>query len=86
MEAYDIVKNSRNADRWCASDYIKLLITDFLELHGDRKYGDDKAVIAGIGKLLDRPITVIGIEREMISFRGWNTILAVHIPKDIGKL
>lgn len=63
MEAYDIVKNSRNADRWCASDYIKLLITDFLELHGDRKYGDDKAVIAGIGKLLDRPITVIGIEK-----------------------
>ena len=84
MEAYDIVKNSRNADRWCASDYIKLLITDFLELHGDRKYGDDKAVIAGIGKLLDRPITVIGIEKgnDIV----WNTILAVHIPKDIGKL
>jgi acetyl-CoA carboxylase carboxyl transferase subunit alpha len=44
-------------------DYIRYLFTDFMELHGDRLYGDDPAIIGCIAKLEGRPVTVIGHER-----------------------
>jgi len=40
-------------------DYIPLIFTDFYEMHGDRLYGDDKAIIGGIARLDDRPVTII---------------------------
>lgn len=43
--------------------YIRTIFTDFLELHGDRLYGDDPAIVGGIAKLNGRPVTVIGHER-----------------------
>ncbi len=42
------------------SDYIPLIFTDFYELHGDRHYGDDMAILGGIGRLDGRPVTIIG--------------------------
>jgi acetyl-CoA carboxylase carboxyl transferase subunit alpha len=44
-------------------DYIGLLFTDFLELHGDRAFGDDKALIAGLAKFHGRPVAVIGHQK-----------------------
>ena len=44
-------------------DWINLLITDFVELHGDRGFGDDKALIAGMGKFRGRPVAVIGHQK-----------------------
>jgi acetyl-CoA carboxylase carboxyl transferase subunit alpha len=44
-------------------DWINLLITDFVELHGDRGYGDDKALIAGMGKFRGRPVAIIGHQK-----------------------
>ncbi len=41
-------------------DYIPLIFTDFYELHGDRHYGDDMAIMGGIGRLDGRPVTIIG--------------------------
>ena len=41
-------------------DYIPLVFTDFYEMHGDRHFGDDNAVIGGIARLDGRPVTVIG--------------------------
>ena len=41
-------------------DYIPMIFDDFFELHGDRSYGDDKAIIGGIAKLEGTPVTVIG--------------------------
>lgn len=46
-----------------SADYIYSIFTDFTELHGDRRFGDDKAVIGGIAWLEDIPVTVIGIEK-----------------------
>lgn len=43
-----------------ALDYIKALFTDFIELHGDRLYGDDPAIIGGIARYKSRAVTVIG--------------------------
>ena len=63
MEDYDVVLNARGEGRLTASDYITRLMPDFMEFHGDRLYGDDSAVVAGIGSLMNMPVTVIGIEK-----------------------
>lgn len=60
---YGIVLGARSDKRLTAADHIDALISDFTEFHGDRLYGDDKAVIAGIGFLDKLPVTVIGIEK-----------------------
>lgn len=63
MDAYETVQELRKGECATASDYIRLLISNFLELHGDRYYGDDGAVIGGIGLMEDLPVTVIGLEK-----------------------
>ena len=63
MNAYERVCAARAKGRPTARSYIEALFTDFVELHGDRRYADDPAVIAGIGTLFGRPVTVIGIEK-----------------------
>ena len=45
------------------TDYIPLLFTDFVELHGDRAFGDDRALIAGLAKYKGRPVAVIGQQK-----------------------
>lgn len=57
------VKIARLQERPTTMDYIKGLISNFVELHGDRYYGDDSAIIGGIGKLNDIPVTVIGHQK-----------------------
>ncbi len=59
MSAWERVQASRKADRPSGSDYIQALFPDFMELHGDRYYGDDKAIIGGIANFHGTPVTVI---------------------------
>lgn len=61
--AFDRVKIARLSSRPTGSDYIEHMFTDFLELHGDRRYGDDPAVVGGIAFLDEIPVTVIAIEK-----------------------
>lgn len=61
--AWETVCLSRKTDRPVASDYIHALFEDFIELHGDRYYGDDGAVTAGIASFHGIPVTVIGQEK-----------------------
>ena len=58
-EAWEHVEASREAERPVGSDYIEALFTEFTECHGDRLYGDDKAVIGGIARFHGIPVTVI---------------------------
>ena len=58
-EAWDRVQLSRMNDRPVGSDYIRELFTDFIELHGDRYFADDKAIIGGIARFRGMPVTVI---------------------------
>ncbi len=51
---------ARHPERPGTVDYIEAMITDFIELHGDRVYGDDAAIIGGIGRFDGIPVTVIG--------------------------
>ena len=61
--AYDTVRTARLASRPTSLDFISSMFTSFTELHGDRRYGDDKAIVGGIAFLKDIPVTVIGIEK-----------------------
>lgn len=63
MRAYECVLASRSAGRPTAKAYIDGMIDNFIEMHGDRRFGDDTAVISGIGSLCGMPVTVIGIEK-----------------------
>lgn len=63
LSAWDIVKVARHPQRPYASDYIKRMFTDWDELHGDRHFGDDKAIIGGIARLDGKPVMVIGEEK-----------------------
>lgn len=61
--AWDTVLLSRKSDRLVATDYINALFDDFVELHGDRYYGDDGAIVGGIAFFEGMPVTVIGQEK-----------------------
>ena len=60
---YEIVKLARDTKRPTGLDYIKNIFEGFVELHGDRRYGDDKAVVGGLARLEGNPVTVIAIEK-----------------------
>lgn len=63
MDAYAKVMASRAKGRATGLDYIENIFEDFVELHGDRRFGDDKAVVAGIARLKGMPVTVIAHEK-----------------------
>ncbi len=54
---------ARHPQRPHTSDYINLLFTDFIELHGDRKFGDDAAIITGLAKLKEKRLVLIGHQK-----------------------
>lgn len=56
----DTVSLARKTDRLNIQDITSIMIDDFIELHGDRLYKDDEAIMGGIGRLKGRPVTVIG--------------------------
>ncbi len=58
-----ILKEARDQARMTTLDYAKEIFDDFFELHGDRHFADDGAVIGGLATLNDRPITVVGIQK-----------------------
>lgn len=63
MNAYEIVLKSREKGRPTAVQYIERITEGFIELHGDRRFADDAAVVGGIGTICGKPVTVIGIEK-----------------------
>ncbi len=62
-KAIEIVRLARKQGRPTTLDYINGMITSFIELHGDRRYADDKAIVGGIGFLDDIPVTIIGHQK-----------------------
>lgn len=57
--AWERMQLVHTSGRPTVRDYIPLIFSDFYEMHGDRLYGDDKAIMGGIARLDDRPVTVI---------------------------
>ncbi len=75
LNATQITQIARHPDRPYTLDYIEHLIEDFQELHGDRHYSDDAAIVAGVGKFNGRPVAVIGHQKgrdaKERTFRNW---------------
>ena len=63
MTAYERVQASRSSSRPTGMDYIRTIFHGFVELHGDRRYADDAAIVGGVAWLRDMPVTVIAIEK-----------------------
>lgn len=63
LTRWEKVLISRHPKRPYSLDYIKNMTTDFIEIHGDRNYADDKAVIGGFARLDDIPVILIGQQK-----------------------
>ena len=63
LNPWQITQLARHPMRPYSLDYIKLIVTEFVELHGDRMYGDDRALVAGVGRLSGRGVAVIGHQK-----------------------
>ncbi len=63
MNAYEKLKTARRNGRPLGSDYINAMITERLDLCGDRRFAEDSAIVAGIGLLGDIPVTYIAIDK-----------------------
>ncbi|MEZ6058267.1 MAG: acetyl-CoA carboxylase carboxyltransferase subunit alpha [Planctomycetaceae bacterium] len=63
LSPWDVVQVSRHEARPQTLDYIELLFDEFVELHGDRAFGDDRAIITGLARLDDRKIMFIGQQK-----------------------
>ena len=63
ITAWDRVMLARKPERPKSLDYIKYIFDDFMEFHGDRNFGDDKAIVGGIARIENIPVTVIGEQK-----------------------
>ena len=63
VNAYTRVLAARANDRNMGGYYLSRMIDDFVELHGDRRFGDDGAIVGGVGMLNGTPVTAIAMER-----------------------
>lgn len=63
LTPWDIVRVARHPQRPYSMDYIPLVFEDFDELHGDRHFGDDKAMVGGLARLNGKPVMVIAQEK-----------------------
>ena len=63
LSPWDIVRVARHPLRPYTMDYLPMVFEEFDELHGDRHFGDDKAIVGGVARLEGRPVMVIGQEK-----------------------
>lgn len=63
LSAYERVKLARSGSRLTGLDFVNGIFNGFFELHGDRRYADDRAIVGGVAWLKEYPVTVIAIEK-----------------------
>ena len=63
LNAWQIAQVARHPQRPYTLDYVDMMFTDFVELHGDRAYSDDRAMVGGMARFDGRPIVVIGHQK-----------------------
>ena len=63
LSSWQIAQLARHPKRPYTNDYIEKIFTDFRELHGDRTFADDPAIVGGLARLLDRPVMIIGHQK-----------------------
>ncbi len=85
LSAWDRVQLARHPNRPHAIDYIKGVFTDFIELHGDRHYGDGKAIISGFGKFDGQSVCIIGQEKGRDTKEKIERNFGMPLPEDYRK-
>ena len=63
LTAWQVCQLSRHPDRPYTLDYIDAIFTEFDELHGDRAFADDEALVGGVARFEDRPVMIIGHQK-----------------------
>jgi acetyl-CoA carboxylase carboxyl transferase subunit alpha len=63
LNAWQVAQLARHPQRPYSLDYIQRIFTDFEELHGDRAFGDDPAIVSGVARLDGRPVAIIGEQK-----------------------
>jgi acetyl-CoA carboxylase carboxyl transferase subunit alpha len=63
LTAWQVAQVARHPQRPFTLDYVQRLCTDFEELHGDRHYGDDQAIVGGLARFEGRPVVIIGQQK-----------------------
>ena len=63
LEPWQILEIARHPERPTVLEYTEMMCDEFVELHGDRVYSDDQALVGGIGKMDDQPVTIIGHQK-----------------------
>src|SRR5215471_8501924 len=63
LTPWQITQLARHPHRPYTLDYVQSIFSDFNELHGDRMYADDLAIVGGLGRLNDRPVMIIGHQK-----------------------
>ncbi|MEN2985897.1 MAG: acetyl-CoA carboxylase carboxyltransferase subunit alpha [Thermodesulfovibrionaceae bacterium] len=63
LTAWQKTQLARHPERPYTMDYISLIFDDFIELHGDRRFGDDPAVVAGVGKIGEKSFAIVGHQK-----------------------
>ena len=72
---WERVQISRSAERPTSLDYISTIFERYMSLHGDRYFGDDKAIVGGLASIGGRPVTVIGqLNQRKYQTKFWNAI------------
>jgi acetyl-CoA carboxylase alpha subunit len=83
--AFDRVKLARHPDRPYTLDFIERLFEDFTEIHGDRRYADDPAIVCGFARFHGMPPSSWAIKRAVIPSSGSFAISECPSPKAIAK-
>ncbi|BAT72487.1 acetyl-CoA carboxylase carboxyl transferase subunit alpha [Thermosulfidibacter takaii ABI70S6] len=63
LSPWERVQVARHPNRPYTLDYVKYMITDFVEFRGDRRFGDDRAIVAGIGRFEGKTVAIIGHQK-----------------------
>jgi acetyl-CoA carboxylase carboxyl transferase subunit alpha len=63
LSAYEKVKLARDPKRPYFLDYVEVICTDFAEIHGDRKFGDDPAIVTGFAFFQGKPVCLVGHQK-----------------------
>jgi len=63
LTPWQVVQVARHPKRPYSLDYIRAMVTDFEELHGDRHFADDPAIVGGMGRIMGRPVVIIAQEK-----------------------
>lgn len=85
MDAYEKVEIARNPKRKTSLDYIEKIFDEFIELHGDRQFKDDKAIVCGLARIGNKILQLQQNKKEEQQKKILKEILGCQIQKAIEK-